>query len=110
MKKMDVLSFAAIVISCAALAALKLTGMTVHIVVSVVALAVMVFCTVKGRKDWKVPALEIAYRVCYFLALASGVAMVAAHIGGAVSVAHKVFAGLFAVLYVVTFLVNSKKA
>ena len=48
---------------------LRVTGLTGHIVISVIALAIMVACVVLGRKDWKNPPLEIAYRAFYLVAL-----------------------------------------
>ena len=52
---------------------LKVTGMPVHIAISVVGVIVLVVYTVLTRKDWKIPALEIGMRVSYGIALISGV-------------------------------------
>lgn len=109
MKKLNLISFIAILLSIVGLAMLKVTGMTGHIVISIVALAIMVVCAVKGRKSWKLPALEIAYRAAYLVALITGIVMIKANVFGAVSVAHKIAAALFAVLYVVNFILTAKK-
>ncbi len=105
MKKMNLISFIAIVLAIVGLALLRVTGMTVHIIISLLALAVMVFCAVKGKKYWKKPALEIGYRAAFLVALLTGIVMLAAHLSDAVSIIHKIFAAVFAVLYLINFVV-----
>lgn len=109
MKKGNLIVFAAIVLSFIGLVLLKVTGMTGHIVISIAALAVMVVFTILGRKNWKLPVLEIGYRLAYLIALITGIVMIQARVFGAVSIVHKVSAGLFAVLYVVNFFLTAKK-
>lgn len=109
MKKLNVISFVAIVLSIIGLVLLKVTGMTGHIVISVAALAIMVVCAILDRKNWKLPALEIAYRLAYLIALITGIVMLQARIFGAVSLAHKIAAGVFAALYVANFFLTAKK-
>ena len=58
-----------------ALCLLRLTGMTAHIVVSVVGVVALVVYTVLAKKKWKLPALEIIMRAFYGIALISGVVM-----------------------------------
>lgn len=109
MKKLNLISFVAIVLSIIGLVLLKVTGMTGHIVISVAALAIMVACAILDRKNWKLPALEIAYRAAYLVALITGIVMIQAHIFGAVSIAHKAAAAVFAVLYIANFFLTIKK-
>ena len=104
MKKFDLISFAAIIACTVGLALLKVTGLTGHIVISVVALAIMVVCVAKGKKDWKNPALEIAYRAFYFVALATGIVMVATSLTGVIAIVHKAACAVFAVLLIVNFI------
>ena len=107
MKKLNLVSFIAILAAFLGLVLLRVTGMTGHIVISLVALAIMLYCTFATKKNWKVPGLEIGYRGLYFIALATGFVMVIAKIGGVISIVHKVAAALFLVAYVVNF-VKSK--
>lgn len=82
---------------------LKATGMAAHIAISVAGVAVLVVYAVLTKKEWKFPALEVLVRVCYGIALLSGVVMMRAHGIAAVSIIHKASAALFAVLLVVLF-------
>ena len=47
----------------AALFLLRATGMTAHIVISVIGIAILIAYAVLTKKDWKIPALEIIMRV-----------------------------------------------
>ena len=92
---------------------LRATGMTAHIVISVVGILVLATYTVLTRKDWKIPPLEIAMRAFYGIALISGIVIKAAHGIAALSYIHKISAVLFVVALVFTFVhkqVKSKKA
>lgn len=109
MKKLDVISFIAIAISLTALALLSVTGMIAHIIISVLALCVLVVCTILQFKTWKYKVLEILYRLFYFLTLVNGLVMILAHIGGVVFISHLVTASLFAAIYLVNFLLKLKK-
>ena len=89
----------------------RATGMTAHIAISVVGVLVLAAYTSATRKEWKIPALEIAMRVFYGIALITGIVMNAAYIP-ALAIGHKVGAALFVVLLVVLFvkkLAASKK-
>ena len=80
---------------------LRATGMKVHIAVSVIGLVLLIAYTIASKKEWKNPALEILQRVCYGIALITGVVLMNVHGIGAVSVIHKISAVLFAILFIV---------
>ena len=77
---------------------LRATGMTAHIAVSVVGLVLLIAYTVATKKEWKNPALEILGRVCYGIALITGVVLMNVHGIAAVSIIHKISAVLFVIL------------
>ena len=104
MKKFDLISFVAIIACTIGLVLLKVTGLTGHIAISVIALAIMVACVVKGKKDWKNPKLEIAYRAFYLITLITGIVMVATNLTGVVAIVHKAACAVFAVIFVVNFI------
>ena len=96
-----------------ALFLLKATGMTAHIAISVVGVLVLVAYAVLTKKEWKLPALEILMRVCYGIALISGIVIKNVSGIAVLSILHKVGAALFVVLLVVLFvhkLIAAKKA
>ena len=74
------------------------TGMTAHIAVSVVGLVLLIAYTVATKKEWKNPALEILQRVCYGIALITGVVLMNVHGIAAISIIHKISAVLFVIL------------
>ena len=78
------------------------TGMTAHIAVSVVGLVLLIAYTVVTKKEWKCPVCEVLERVCYAVALITGAVMMNVHGVAAISLVHKISAGLFAVLLIVT--------
>ena len=88
---------------------LKLTGMVAHIAVSVIGIAVLVVYSVLTKKEWRIPALEIAMRVCYGIALISGIVIM--NVAGLVALAviHKIFAVLFMALIIVLLATKIKK-
>ena len=57
----------------AVLGLLRFTGITAHIVVSIVGALVLVAYTVLTKKDWEIVPLEIVARVFYGIALISGI-------------------------------------
>ena len=77
---------------------LRATGMTAHIAVSVVGLVLLIAYTVATKKEWKNPALEILGRVCYGIALITGVVLMNVHGIAAISIIHKISAVLFVIL------------
>ena len=96
-----------------ALFLLKLTGMPVHIAISVIGVAVLIAYSVLTKKEWKIPALEIAMRVFYGVALITGIVIMNVHGILALSIIHKACAALFVVLLVASLvhkLIVSKKA
>ena len=80
----------------------KVTGMTAHIILSVVGIIALVAYTVLTKKDWKIPALEIGMRVAYGVALLTGIALKIKYVA-LIGVFHKIFAALFVVALVVIF-------
>ena len=76
------------------------TGLAAHIAIAVVGVLVLAVYTSATRKEWKIPALEIAMRVFYGVALITGVIVKATAIP-AVAIIHKAGAVLFAVLLIV---------
>lgn len=82
---------------------LRATGMTAHIVVSVIGVLVLIAYAVLTRKEWKIPALEIIMRVFYGIALITGIVIMNIHGIVALAVVHKVAAVLFLVLLVFLF-------
>ena len=112
MKKDLIFTPVALVIGIA-LFLLKVTGMTAHIVISVVGVLVLVAYAVLTKKEWKIPALEILMRVAYGIALISGIVIKNVRGIAALSIAHKVGAALFVALLVFLFvhkLATAKKA
>ena len=52
---------------------LRATGMTAHIVISVIGVLALIAYTVLTKKEWKIPALEILMRAFYGVALITGI-------------------------------------
>ena len=88
----------------ALLALLSVTGLTAHIVVTVLGLAIMIPLTIATRKDWKVPALEVIMRAMYVVAVVTGGVLMKVSGVAALGIAHKVSAAVFAVLLLVLYL------
>ena len=86
---------------------LRFTGMSVHIAVSVVGAIVLVAYTVLTKKEWRIPALEIATRACYGVALITGVIIMKAHGIKALGIIHKMGATLFLVGIIALLLTKS---
>ena len=76
----------------------RATGMTAHIIVSVIGLALLIAYAVTTKKEWKIPALEVLERVFYAVALITGVVLMNVHGVAAVAVIHRMSAVLFVVL------------
>ena len=87
---------------------LRMTGMTAHIIVSVIGLALLIVYTIVMKKAWKLPAFEIVMRVFYGIALVSGIILMNVHSIVALSIVHKVCAALFVVLLVVLLIHKAK--
>jgi hypothetical protein len=82
---------------------LRTTGMTAHIIISVLGLVTLVVYAIATKKEWKLPALEVLMRVFYGIALITGIVMMKVHGIAALGIVHKVGAALFALLLVVLF-------
>ena len=111
--KKDLILAPILLVIGAVLCLLRFTGMTAHIAVSVVGILVLAAYTVLTKKEWKIPALEIIMRVCYGVALITGIVIM--NVAGimALAILHKVSAILFLALIVVLLaskLSGSKKA
>ena len=111
--KKDMIFAPAMLLIGIALFLLKATGMTAHIAISVLGILALAAYTATTVKSWKIPALEILMRVCYGIALISGIVIKNIHGIAALSIVHKVSAALFVVVLVVLFvlkLIAAKKA
>ena len=82
---------------------LRATGMTAHIIISVLGLVTLVIYAIATKKQWKIPALEVLMRVFYGIALITGIVMMKVHGIAALGIVHKAGAALFALLLVVLF-------
>ena len=80
---------------------LRATGMTAHIVISVIGVLALIAYMVLTKKEWKIPALEILMRVFYGVALITGIVIMNVHGIVALAVIHKVSAVLFMALIIV---------
>ena len=92
---------------------LKATGMTAHIVISVIGVLVLIAYTVLTKKEWKIPALEILMRAFYGVALITGIVIMNVHGIVALALIHKVSAVLFLAMLVVLLVskaASNKKA
>ena len=92
---------------------LRATGMTAHIVISVIGVLVLIAYAILTKKEWKIPALEIIMRVFYGIALITGILIMNVHGIVALAVIHKVSAVLFMALIIVLLthkVVTRKKA
>ena len=110
--KKDLIFAPVLTLIAAALFLLRVTGMGVHIAVSVLGVIALVAYAVLTKKEWKIPALEIGMRVCYGVALITGIVIMNVHGVAALAIIHKLtavlfFAGLIALI--ATKVVDSKK-
>jgi hypothetical protein len=83
---------------------LKATGMTAHIIISVLGVVTLVVYAIATKKEWKLPVLEVLMRVFYGVALITGIVLMKVHGIAALGIAHKACAALFALLLVVLFI------
>ena len=107
--KKNLLFVIPMIIVAALLFMLRATGMSVHIAVSVIGLLLLIAYTVLTKKDWKYPVLEILQRVCYGVALITGVVLMNVHDVTIITVIHRLGAVLFAVLLIVTEIQKATK-
>ena len=110
--KKDLIFAPILLLIALALFLLKFTGMTAHIIVSVVGILVLAAYSVLTKNEWKIPALEIVMRAFYGIALISGIVININYIA-ALAIAHKVVSALFVaalIALLVHKLITSKKA
>ena len=88
---------------------LRTTGMTAHIVISVIGVLALIAYTVLTKKEWKIPALEILMRAFYGVALITGIVIMNVHGIVALAVIHKVSAVLFMALIIVLLIHKAAK-
>ena len=92
---------------------LRATGMTAHIVISVIGVLALIAYTVLTKKEWKIPAIEILMRAFYGVALITGIVIMNVHGIVALALIHKVSAVLFLAMLVVLLVskvASNKKA
>ena len=82
---------------------LRATGMTAHIIISIIGVLTLVVYTIATNKEWKLPVLEVLMRVFYGIALITGIVMMNVHGIAALGIVHKAGAALFALLLIVLF-------
>ena len=106
--------FAPILVAIAVLLCLlKVTGLDLHIGISLLGIVVLIAYSVTTKKEWKIPALEVIMRAFYGIALITGVVVMNVAGVAAVAIIHKVSAILFGVLLIGLFvhkLATNKKA
>ena len=101
--KKDLIFLPVLLVVGVLLGLLKITGMTAHIILSVVGVIALVIYTVLTKKEWKIPALEIGMRVSYGIALITGIVLKIIFVA-IVGIFHKIFAALFVASLVVLFI------
>lgn len=79
---------------------LKVTGMTAHVIISIIGVVALVAYTILTKKNWKIPALEIGMRASYGVALITGIVLKIKYVA-ILGIFHKIFAVLFLVLLIV---------
>ena len=82
---------------------LKATGMTAHIAISAIGVAVLIVYAALTKKEWKIPAFEVIMRAFYGIALITGIVIMNVHGIAVLAVIHKVSAVLFMALIIVLF-------
>ena len=100
--KKNLLFIIPMVVVAALLFLLRATGLKAHIAVSVVGLVILIAYTLATKNEWRNPVLEILQRVCYGIALITGVVLMNLHGIAVASIIHKISAVLFVILLVVT--------
>ena len=92
---------------------LRATGMSAHIAISVIGVLVLIAYAVATKKEWKIPSLEILMRVCYGIALITGIVIMNVQRIAVLAMIHKASTVLFMVLLIVLLthkVVTNKKA
>ena len=76
-------------------------GAPAHIALTMAGVLILAVYTAKTKKIWKLPALEIAMRACYGIAMLTGVVIMNVDGIAVLEIAHKASAGLFMALMIV---------
>ena len=108
MKKNCLFLIAMVVVSLL-LFLLRMTGLTAHMIVSILGLAVMIPFTLKTKSTWSKTPLEILMRVMYLVAIVTGGALMKVHGLALLGVVHKIGAVLFLVLLLVLYIPKCKE-
>ena len=82
---------------------LRATGLTAHIIISVLGAVTLVSYSVATKKEWKLPVVEVLMRVFYGVALITGIVMMKVHGIAVLGIVHKACAALFVLLLVALF-------
>ena len=101
--KKDLIFTPAMLIIGVLLFLLKATGMTAHIAISAIGVAVLIVYAALTKKEWKIPAFEVIMRAFYGIALITGIVIMNVHGIAVLAVIHKVSAVLFMALIIVLF-------
>lgn len=88
---------------------LRMTGLTAHIIVSVLGLAIMIPFTLKTKSEWTKTPLEILMRAMYLIAIVTGGALMKVHGIAVLGMTHKIGAALFLILLLVLYIPKYKK-
>ena len=104
--KKDLIFAPVMLVIGASLFLLKITGMPVHIAVSVLGIFVLLAYTIATKKEWKIPALEIVMRAFYGIALITGILIMNVNGIVAINIIHKASAALFVVLLVALLIIK----
>ena len=107
--KKDLIFTPALLVIGVLLFLLGATGMTAHIVISVIGVLALIAYTVLTKKEWKIPALEILMRALYGIALITGIVIMNVSGIAALAIVHKLCAALFVLLVVVLFIHKTLK-
>ena len=105
--KKDLIFAPALLIVGILLFLLNATGLTAHIVISVIGALILIAYSIITKKEWKIPALEIIMRAFYGIALISGIVILNVDGLSALAVIHKISAVLFLALLVVLFVLKA---
>ena len=102
--KKDLIFTPAMLVIGALLMMLRATGMTAHIVISVIGVLILVVYSILTKKDWKLPALEVLMRVFYGIALITGIVIMNVHGIAVLAIIHRACAALFLASLVILFM------
>ena len=87
----------------------RFTGLTAHIVMSVLGLVALVAYAVLTKKEWKKPAFEVIMRVFYGIALITGIVVMNIQGIAAIGIVHKASAVLFLVLLIILLVIKASE-